>query len=236
MLEVRDLVVAYGAIEALHGISFDVHEREIVTLICANGAGKTTTLHAISRLLDARAGSIRFDGQAIEQASTAAVVGLGISQVPEGRRLFQEMTVLENLRMGAYLRTSGPDIKADIEQVYDYFPLLRERATARAGTLSGGEQQMLAIGRGLMARPRLLLMDEPSLGLAPKLVEQIFDILRRINADGTTILLVEQNARLALSLADRGYVLATGRVHLTGTGDELLNTDDVRRTYLGETG
>ena len=236
MLQVRDLVVAYGAIEALHGVGFEVREREIVTLIGANGAGKTTTLHAISRLLDPKAGTISFLGEPIQQASTAHVVSLGISQVPEGRRLFQEMTVLENLRMGAYLRQPGPDVKHDIEQVYEYFPILRERAGARAGTLSGGEQQMLAIGRGLMARPRLLLMDEPSLGLAPKLVEQIFTIIQRINADGTTILLVEQNARLALSIANRGYVLATGRVHLTDTGEALLKNDDVRRTYLGETG
>ena len=236
MLDVRDLVVAYGAIEALHGISFTVDEGEIVTLIGANGAGKTTALHAISRLVEAKGGTIRFEGHAIERASPTSVVQLGISQVPEGRRLFQEMSVLENLQMGAYLRPAGAKVRADIEQTFEYFPILRERAMARAGTLSGGEQQMLAIGRGLMARPRLLLLDEPSLGLAPKLVELIFGIIQQINAHGTTILLVEQNARMALSIANRGYVLASGTVHLSDTGEALLRNDDVRRTYLGESG
>ncbi len=235
MLDVRDLVVAYGAIEALHGVSFGVEEGEIVTLIGANGAGKTTALHAISRLVNAKAGAIHFAGQPIHEELPGRVVALGISQVPEGRRLFQEMTVLENLQMGAYLRAAGPEVRADIDLSFSYFPILRERAGARAGTLSGGEQQMLAIARGLMARPRLLLLDEPSLGLAPKLVEQIFGIIQRINGDGTTILLVEQNARMALSIADRAYVLASGNVHMTDTGAALLRNDDVRRTYLGET-
>ena len=235
MLEVRDLVVAYGVIEALHEVSFHVDQHEIVALIGSNGAGKTTALQAISRLVDAKGGTITFNGTHIERAAAPAVVEMGISQVPEGRRLFQEMTVLENLQMGAYLRPRGPEVNADIAQVFQYFPILEERARARAGTLSGGEQQMLAIGRGLMARPRLLLLDEPSLGLAPRLVTQIFGIIQQINADGTTILLVEQNARMALSIADRGYVLATGRVHLSDTGAALLQNDDVRRTYLGET-
>jgi len=234
MLKVRDLVVAYGAIEVLHGISFDVEQGEIVTLIGANGAGKTTTLQTISSLLTPKSGSIQLYGQRIDTESPATVVERGLSHVPEGRRLFQEMTVLENLQMGAFLRRPGPEVRQDIDQAFDYFPILRERQGARAGTLSGGEQQMLAIGRGLMARPRLLLLDEPSLGLAPKLVEQIFEIIQRINKDGTTILLVEQNARLALGIADRGYVLATGLVELSDTGAALLANDDVRATYLGE--
>lgn len=224
----------YGKIAALKGITITVNEGEIVTLIGANGAGKSTTLKTISGQLSPASGTIEFEGQSIGGTPAHKVTGRGIIQVPEGRRIFPRMTVLENLEMGAFLRNDKEGIQRDIEHVYDLFPRLKERIAQKGGTLSGGEQQMLAMGRALMAQPRLLMLDEPSMGLAPVVVETIFEIIEKLNKDGITILLVEQNANLALGVADRGYVLETGEIKLEGTGRELLANEDVRKAYLGE--
>src|SRR5947209_13722026 len=233
LLQVENLRVAYGAIEALRGISFEVDEGSIVALLGANGAGKTTTLRTVSGLLRPRAGTITFDGQRIDAVPPHQMVGLGIGHVPEGRRIFPRMSVLENLHMGAYYRGRRvPD--ADVARVYDLFPVLRERSGQDGGTLSGGEQQMLAIGRALMGSPRLLLLDEPSMGLAPMIVTRIFEIIREINEQGTTVLLVEQNASQALKLANRGYVLETGEVVMSDAAAALLADERVRAAYLGE--
>ncbi|MEA4970257.1 MAG: ABC transporter ATP-binding protein [Candidatus Pelethousia sp.] len=235
MLEVKDLRVNYGGIEALKGISFEVNEGEIVTLIGANGAGKSATLKAISGLVPMAGGSIVYNGEVMSGFDSQKIVQRGISLVPEGRRVFPNLTVLENLKVGAYLRTDKEGIEADVEYIYQLFPRLKERHWQMAGTLSGGEQQMLAVGRGLMARPKVMMMDEPSLGLAPLIVRDIFNIIQRINADGVTVLLIEQNANAALKIANRGYVLQTGHMTLTGTGQELLNDESVREAYLGKT-
>ena len=232
MLSVYNINVWYGAIHAIKDVSFNVNEGEVVALIGANGAGKSTTLKTVSGLLRSRTGSIKFMGEDIMHAPADKLVGRGLAHVPEGRRVFLEMSVEENLEMGAYTRPKS-DVAPGIARVYDAFPRLKERRRQVAGTLSGGEQQMLAMGRALMSSPKLLMLDEPSMGLAPILIEQIFDIIRELHAAGTTILLVEQNAQMALSIATRGYVLETGRVTLTGTGEELLHDDDVRKAYLG---
>ena len=232
MLDVQNINVYYGAIHAVKDVSFHVDEGEIVTLIGANGAGKTTTLQTVSGLLHSRTGSITFMGKPIQAVPADKLVAHGLAQVPEGRRVFQQMTVEENLEMGAFTQPAST-IAPNLEKVYDNFPRLKERRRQIAGTLSGGEQQMLAMGRALMSNPKLLMLDEPSMGLAPILVEQIFDIIRRLHQKGTTILLVEQNARMALSVADRGYVLETGRVTLTGQGRELLADEAVKKAYLG---
>ncbi len=234
MLEIKDLHTYYGNIHALKGVSLTVKEGEVVTLIGSNGAGKTTTLRTIQGLLRPRQGTMLFEGKPLESLSTEAIVRLGISQSPEGRLIFPRMTVQENLEMGAYLRNDTLGIKSDMEKALNLFPRLRERISQKGGTLSGGEQQMLAIGRALMSRPRLLLLDEPSMGLAPMLVSQIFAIIRDINAQGTTILLVEQNARMALSVAHRGYVIQTGQVIVAGSASDLQSNETVRQAYLGE--
>jgi len=233
LLEVDDVHSYYGAIHALQGISLSVNEGEIVTLIGANGAGKTTTLNTISGLVRPREGSIRLDGQEIGATPPHEVVVKGIVQVPEGRRVFARLTVEENLRMGGYTVSKDAEVRAGIERAYEMFPRLKERRGQTAGTLSGGEQQMLAIGRGLMASPKILLLDEPSMGLAPTLVELIFDTISAINKGGTTILLVEQNALMALSVATRGYILQTGTIVLTDTPDRLRDNEEVKRAYLG---
>lgn len=235
LLTVNDLKVSFGGIEALKGISFSVEEGAIVTLIGANGAGKSTTLRAISGLVRPSAGTITYAGESIGGMDTQKIVEKGIALVPEGRRVFPNLTVLENLRIGAYMRTDKAAIEADIEHVYHLFPRLKERHWQLAGTLSGGEQQMLAVGRGLMSRPKILMMDEPSLGLAPMVVRDIFSIIRTLNAEGITILLIEQNANAALRAAGTGYVLETGRITLSGTGQELLENAQVREAYLGKT-
>ena len=232
MLKVDNINVYYGAIHAIKGISFHVEEGEVVTLIGANGAGKSTTLQTISGLLRSRTGPVEFMGENISRLPPHKILERGLAQVPEGRRIFLQMTVMENLEMGAYTRRDGSQA-AELEKVFDQFPRLAERRKQIAGTLSGGEQQMLAIGRALMSQPKLLMLDEPSMGLAPILVEQIFDIIRRLHEKGTTILLVEQNAQMALSVADRAYVLETGSISLSGTGAELLESDEVRKAYLG---
>ena len=232
-LRVKDLRVGYGGIAAVKGISLDVDKGEIVTLIGANGAGKTSTLKAISGVLAPAAGRIAFLGEDITQASARRILELGIAHCPEGRRVFPYMTVAENLEMGCYLRGDGAGIAADLEQVYARYPILAERRHQAAGTLSGGEQQMLAISRALMSRPKLVLFDEPSLGLAPNLVERTFDIIKGIRAQGVTVVMVEQNAFAALELSDRSYVLEQGRVTLSGTGAELLHNPHVKRAYLG---
>jgi branched-chain amino acid transport system ATP-binding protein len=234
LLELEDVHVFYGAIHALKGVSLRVDSGQIVTLIGANGAGKSTTLRTISGLLRARMGSMRFEGKSIVRASSQRIVGLGIAQAPEGRQLFSRMTVLENLEMGAFQRRDRQEIAADLERVYELFPRLAERQAQKAGTLSGGEQQMCAIGRALLARPRLLMLDEPSMGLSPNLVERIFEVISDINQQGTTVLLVEQNAARALEVADRGYVLETGRVTLADTAAALRSNERVRASYLGE--
>lgn len=233
MLRVDDINVYYGAIHALKGISVEVNQGEIVTLIGANGAGKSTTLRTISGLLKPKTGQIMFEGQNIAGTAAQNIVKLGISQVPEGRRVFAHMSVLENLDLGAYLRSDTKEIKADMDLVFGRFPRLAERRSQLAGTLSGGEQQMLAMGRALMSRPRILLLDEPSMGLAPLLVKEIFSIVKDINANGTTILLVEQNAHMALSIANKAYVLETGRVILSGDAKELAASEEIRKAYLG---
>lgn len=234
LLEVENLNVYYGAIHALQGISFHVEQGEIVTLIGANGAGKSTTLNTISGLLRPREGSIRFKGQELTRMRAHDIVRLGIVQVPEGRKIFATLTVAENLDMGAYTRTDPTEIARSRERVFASFPRLKERLGQLGGTLSGGEQQMLAMGRGLMSRPTLLLLDEPSMGLAPILVEEIFSIIQEINSQGTSILLVEQNANMALSIAHRGYVLETGKIVLEGTAQELRDNPQVKKAYLGE--
>jgi len=234
MLKIEGLKVNYGKIRALKGVSMEVAKDEIVCLIGANGAGKTTTLRAVSGLIKPAAGSIYFDGRDITGQDSGAVVRSGISHCPEGRQIFPRMTVLENLELGAYVRPDKNKLADDYARVFDYFPILAERKNQLAGTLSGGEQQMLAIGRGLMSRPRLFLLDEPSLGLAPLLVEKIFDIIRVINREGVTILLIEQNAYQALNIAHRGYVMETGTVTIQGRAADLLRDDRVRRAYLGE--
>ena len=233
MLRVTDLEVYYGAIHALKGLSLDVNEGEIVTLIGANGAGKSTTLRTISGLIAPKSGTITFEGKNIAGKGAHEIVRAGISQVPEGRRIFAEMTVLENLELGAFTRSDKDGIAADMEMVFTRFPRLKERVSQQAGTLSGGEQQMLAMGRALMSRPRLLLLDEPSMGLAPLLIKEIFSIIVDINKTGTTVLLVEQNANMALSIASRAYVLETGRITLSGAAKELAASEDVRKAYLG---
>ncbi len=233
MLTINDINVFYGAIHAIKGVSLEVNEGEIVTLIGANGAGKSTILRTISGLLKPKTGSIQFEGQEIAGMPAHEIVKTGISQVPEGRRIFAEMTVLENLELGAFTRKDKDGIKADMELVFDCFPRLKERIGQLAGTLSGGEQQMLAMGRALMSRPRLLLLDEPSMGLAPLLIKEIFAIIQDINKTGTTVLLVEQNANMALSIAHRAYVLETGRITLSGDAKELAASDEVRKAYLG---
>jgi len=233
MLKVENLKVRYGMIEAIKGISFEVRDGEIVTLIGANGAGKTTTMHAISGLLKPASGSITLDGQDLVKMPSHKIVSLGLAQVPEGRRVFAQQTVEENLILGAYTRRDKAGIAEDQERVFDLFPRLKERRTQLAGTLSGGEQQMLAMGRALMAKPKLVLMDEPSMGLSPLLVKEIFHIIEDINKQGTTVLLVEQNARMALAIADRAYVLETGKITLEGTGEELAKDERVRKAYLG---
>ena len=232
ILKVSDINVYYGAIHAIKGVSFQVNPGEIVTLIGANGAGKSTTLQTVSGLLHSRTGSIEFLGENLMGVPAHKVVAKGLAQVPEGRRVFLQMTVEENLEMGAYTR-SGGDIDADLEKVYAYFPRLMERRRQIAGTLSGGDQPMLAMGRALMSRPKLLMLDEPSMGLAPILVEQIFKIIQTLHEAGTTILLVEQNAQAALSIADRGYVLETGKIVTSGTGTELLASPEIKKAYLG---
>lgn len=234
LLEICDLHTYYGAIHALKGISLHVDEGEIVTLIGANGAGKSTTLNTICGILKPRRGDINLRGEPIHVLPAHEIVARGVAQAPEGRRVFGRLSVTENLEMGAYARTDTKAIRADIERVFELFPRLEERSKQVAGTLSGGEQQMLAIGRALMARPRLLLLDEPSMGLAPILVETIFDTVREINAQGTTILLVEQNALMALSIASRGYVLETGEIALADSAESLMHDDMVRKVYLGE--
>jgi len=230
MLEVKNLQVNYDAIRAVKGIDFVVNDGEIVSLIGANGAGKTSTLHAISHLLE-YSGDIILDGKNINKQPAEKLVGLGLVQVAEGRRIFSSMTVLENLKMGAYLRKD--DINEDLERVYQYFPILKQRSNQLGVTLSGGEQQMLAIGRALMSKPKVLLLDEPSMGLAPIIVKEIFDIIKEINKSGVSILLVEQNAKMALSISNRAYVLESGSISLTGTGTELINSDSVKKAYLG---
>ena len=232
ILKVDNINVYYGAIHAIKGISFEVNEGEAVTLIGANGAGKSTTLQTVSGLLHSRTGSIEFAGENLAKIPPHLIVRKGLAQVPEGRRIFQQMSVEENLEMGAYTRDKS-ELEGDLERVYKQFPRLLERRRQIAGTLSGGEQQMLAIGRALMSHPKLLMLDEPSMGLAPILVEQIFDIIRELNEEGTTILLVEQNAQMALSVAHRAYVLETGKITLSGTGKELAESDQVRKAYLG---
>ena len=231
ILKVNDINVFYGAIHAIKGVSFEVGEGEIVTLIGANGAGKTTTLQTVSGLLRSKTGSIEFMGDSIDRVPAHKLVERGLAQVPEGRRIFLQMTVQENLDMGAY--TSKGDVQADMERVYEQFPRLRERRKQIAGTLSGGEQQMLAMGRALMSHPKLLMLDEPSMGLSPILVEFVFQMIREMHESGVTILLVEQNAQAALAVADRAYVMETGKITLSGTGKELAESEEVKKAYLG---
>jgi branched-chain amino acid transport system ATP-binding protein len=234
MLELKELTAGYGNIEALHGISLSVDDGEIVTLIGANGAGKTTTLMTISGCVRARAGTVMFQGRDVSRLPPHEIVALGLVQSPEGRKIFPRLTVMENLEMGAFIRRDKPGIAADARRVFELFPILGERRRQPGGTLSGGEQQMLAIGRALMARPKLLLLDEPSLGLAPMVVTRIFEVIRELNREGSTILLVEQNARMALKAAHRGYVLETGTIAMTGPASDLLSDERVRAAYLGD--
>ena len=233
MLKVTDLTVHYGAIEALHGISFEVNEGEIISLIGSNGAGKTTTLHALSNIAKKTRGTVMFEGQDITRLAPDSIVRTGLIQVPEGRRIFANMSVHENLELGAYTRTDRSGIKSDMEKVFTLFPRLKERIRQTGGTLSGGEQQMLAMGRALMSKPKLLLLDEPSMGLAPILVDEIFSIITEINAEGTTILLVEQNAFKALNIAHRAYILETGSVVKTAEASSLIKDESVKKAYLG---
>ena len=232
MLKVNDINVYYGSIHAIKDVSFEVNQGEVVTLIGANGAGKSTTLQTVSGLLRSKPGSVEFLGESLNNVPPHKIVAKGLAHVPEGRRVFLQMTVEENLEMGAFTRPNS-EIEPGIEDIYERFPRLKERRKQIAGTLSGGEQQMLAMGRAMMSKPKLLMLDEPSMGLAPLLVEQIFEIIRELHKAGTTILLVEQNAQMALSVADRGYVLETGKIVTTGTGLELLNDDAVKKAYLG---
>ncbi|MBQ1182591.1 MAG: ABC transporter ATP-binding protein [Phascolarctobacterium sp.] len=233
MLRVEDINVYYGAIHAIKGISLEVNDGEIVALIGSNGAGKSTTLRTISGLMKPKTGRIMYDGEDITGVPAHKIVGKGLCQVPEGRHVFANLTVLENLELGAYLRTDKEGIAKDMEMVFEKFPRLLERKDQLSGTLSGGEQQMLAMARALMSRPKLLLLDEPSMGLAPLLIKEIFNIIKEINASGTTVLLVEQNANMALSIADKAYVLETGRITLSGTAAELASSEEVRKAYLG---
>ena len=233
MLKVEDINVYYGAIHAIKGISLEVNDGEIVALIGSNGAGKSTTLRTISGLMKPKTGRIMYDGEDITGVPAHKIVGKGLCQVPEGRHVFANMTVMENLELGAYLRTDKEGISKDMEMVFEKFPRLLERKDQLSGTLSGGEQQMLAMARALMSRPKLLLLDEPSMGLAPLLIKEIFNIIKEINAGGTTVLLVEQNANMALSIADKAYVLETGRITLSGTAAELASSEEVRKAYLG---
>ena len=233
MLEVKNLNVHYGVIHALKDVSMEVKEGEIVSLIGANGAGKTTLLHSISGLLKKTSGDIMFLGHSLNKTSAKNIVKEGITQVPEGRHIFPGMSVYENLIIGAYLRKDKEGIKEDLNNIYQRFPILKQRSNQDASTLSGGDQQMLAMGRALMARPKILLLDEPSMGLAPILVKEIFQIIKDINAEGTTVLLVEQNAKMALSIADRGYVMETGKIVMSGTGAELIESSDIQKAYLG---
>ncbi|MGM9664945.1 MAG: ABC transporter ATP-binding protein [Eubacteriales bacterium] len=233
LLEVKDLQVFYGVIQAIKGISFEVNQGEIVTLIGANGAGKTTTMQSIMGLIKPRGGSVVYDGKEITGMPTHKIVGMGMTQVPEGRRVFSELTVYENLLMGAYTEKDRSKIKEDIEEIYTIFPRLGERKSQVAGTLSGGEQQMLAMGRAIMSHPKLLMLDEPSMGLSPALVDQVFEIIKHFHKTGTTILLVEQNANKSLAISDRAYVLENGRITVTGTGKELMASEEIRKAYLG---
>ena len=234
MLEVKDLHVYYGVIQALKGISFEVNQGEVIALIGANGAGKTTTLQTLTGLLSAKEGSVVFEGKDITRVPAHKIVEMGIAHVPEGRRVFSDLSVYENLIMGAYTRKDKAEIQASLAGVYKRFPRLEERKGQRAGTLSGGEQQMLAMGRALMSKPRLIVMDEPSMGLSPIFVNEIFDIIRVVSESGTTVLLVEQNAKKALSIADRAYVLETGKITMSGNASDLLNDEAVQKAYLGE--
>lgn len=234
LLSVADLEVNYGMIKAIKGISFEVNEGEVIALIGANGAGKTTILHTITGLINAKKGSISYEGKELTKVPSHKIVSLGMAHVPEGRRVFAELTVLENLKLGAYTRKDSREIEESIQMAYKRFPRLEERKSQIAGTLSGGEQQMLAIGRALMSKPKIILMDEPSMGLSPLFVSEIFDIIREISASGTTVLLVEQNAKKALEIADRAYVLETGKIVLEGDAKELMNDDSVKKAYLGE--
>ena len=234
MLEVKDLSVYYGVIQALKGISFEVNEGDVIALIGANGAGKTTTLHTITGLIPSKSGSITFEGKDITKVPGYKLVPMGIAHVPEGRRVFTQLSVLQNLKMGAYTRNDKQEIEDTLTKIYKRFPRLEERKNQLAGTLSGGEQQMLAMGRALMSHPRLIVMDEPSMGLSPIYVNEIFDIIKEINADGTTVLLVEQNAKKALSIANKAYVLETGKIVLKGDAKELMNDDSVKKAYLSE--
>ena len=233
LLEVKDLEVYYGVIQALKGISFTVNEGEIVTLIGANGAGKTTTMQSVIGLIPPKAGTVTYCGKEITHMPCHKIVSLGMSQVPEGRRVFQELSVYENLLMGAYIQKDKKAIKEDIAKIYERFPRLGERKNQIAGTLSGGEQQMLAMGRALMSHPKLLMLDEPSMGLSPLLVDEVFSIIKDLNKEGTTILLVEQNAGKSLAISDRAYVLENGKIVLSGTGEELLSSEEVKKAYLG---
>ena len=233
MLEVKNLSVSYGAIEAVKDISFTVNDGEIVSLIGANGAGKTTTLHTITGLVPAKSGSVMYNGLDLLKTHNNKIVTLGMAHIPEGRHVFTRMSVEENLEMGAFSLKDQSDLKKDLDMVYGLFPRLKERRNQKAGTLSGGEQQMLAMGRALMSHPKTILMDEPSMGLSPKLVKEIFSIIRKLHEQGITILLVEQNAKMALSIADRAYVLETGRITMEGDAKELLNNEQVRKAYLG---
>ena len=234
MLEVKGLEVYYGVIQAIKGISFEVNQGEIIALIGANGAGKTTTLHTITGLIGAKSGSIVYEGTDVTRIPGYKLVGMGIAHVPEGRRVFSSLTVLQNLKMGAYTRKDKNELDETLKMIYRRFPRLEERKNQPAGTLSGGEQQMLAMGRALMSHPRLIVMDEPSMGLSPIYVNEIFDIIQKINGDGTTVLLVEQNAKKALSIANRAYVLETGNIVLSGDAGDLLNNDQVKKAYLSE--
>ena len=234
MLEVKDLQVYYGVIQALKGISFEVNQGEVIALIGANGAGKTTTLQTLTEIIPSKAGSITFEGKDITKIPAHKIVEMGMAHVPEGRRVFADMTVYENLLMGAYTRKDKNEIAQSLANVYKRFPRLEERKNQRAGTLSGGEQQMLAMGRALMSKPRIILMDEPSMGLSPIFVNEIFNIIKEVSEGGTTVLLVEQNAKKALSIADRAYVLETGNITLSGKAEDLLNDESVQKAYLGE--
>ena len=234
ILAVKDLEVCYGVIQAIKGISFEVNQGEIIALIGANGAGKTTTLQTITGLIPSKAGTITYEGNNITKIPGYKLVGMGIAHVPEGRRVFAELSVLQNLKLGAYTRNDKNEMEATLKEIYARFPRLEERKNQMAGTLSGGEQQMLAMGRALMSHPKLIVMDEPSMGLSPLYVNEIFDIIRKINADGVTVLLVEQNAKKALSIANRAYVLETGKIVLSGDAKELMNDDSVKKAYLSE--
>ena len=234
MLEIKDLEVYYGVIHAIKGVSFEVNEGEIIALIGANGAGKTTILHTITGLIAPKSGHVLFEGKDITKTPAHKIVELGMAHVPEGRRVFAQLSVYQNLKMGAYTRKDKAEVDAALEMVYKRFPRLEERKNQLAGTLSGGEQQMLAMGRALMSHPKIILMDEPSMGLSPIFVNEIFDIIQEVSQSGTTVLLVEQNAKKALSIADRGYVLETGRIVLEGDAKDLLNNDQVKKAYLGE--